>query len=161
MDGALRILLSLPRLSSRETLDAAPAYCRYTERYPIICLQFAWQSQRLGSFPDPARDQREQQQQQQEDGGGATVDFVGDAVGLPPFGWVDALDGRYVNWFGHGLVAGISGTPAPGEEETYLARYFSLELWRDAGFTLWDCRRIKAIKELDRLRTLRTGWVMC
>lgn len=160
-DAALRTPPSRRRLSSsREFPDLAAAEHRqFVERYALPCLQFAWQSHRLERFPDPARDQR---RQQQEDGGGATVDFVGDAVDLPPFGWVDALDGYYVNWFGDALVDVIPWTPVPDEdeEETYFARDFSLQLWRDAGFTLWDQRRVESIKELDWLRTLRTGWLM-
>jgi hypothetical protein len=120
-DAALRALPSLPRLSSREDPDAAPAHSQFVQRYSLLCLRFGWQAHRSDSFPDPARDQRELLLQ--EDGG---IDFVRDALDLPPFGWVDALDGRYVNWFGEALGS-IPRTPVP-DEETCAARYISLEL---------------------------------
>lgn len=157
----LRTLLSPPQLRSRRVPGATPACSQHIERYSLLCLQFAWQSQRLESFPDPARDRHgEQQQQQQEDGSGVPVNFVGDAVDLPPFGWVDALDGRYVNCFGNAIIEYISPTPVPDDRDMYFARHRSLELWRGAGFALWDQRRVKVLKELDRLKTLRTGWLV-
>ncbi|KAI5863573.1 hypothetical protein GGS23DRAFT_567631 [Durotheca rogersii] len=159
-DTVLRTSLSPRRLRSQEVPDATPACSQYIERYSLLCPQFAWQIQRLESFPDPARDQHGEQQQQQEDDSGLSVNFVGDAVDLPPFGWVDALDGRYVNCFGDALVDFISRTVVPDDKEMYFACHVSLEAWRSAGFALWDQRRVKAIKELDRLRTLRTGWLV-
>ena len=167
-DAALRALPSLPRLTSRELLDAAPAYSQLSQRYCLPCLRYAWQASRLDKFPDPARDKSEHQQQQQqqqgedgEEGGsnGTTIDFVGDNVELPPFGWVDALDGCYVNWFGEALHSEV-GTSSYNSLELSLARHDSLELWTAAGFALWDRWRVEAIKELDQTRQLRTGWIV-
>ena len=162
IDTVLCTLLSPPRLRSRENSEedsnAAPACNHFINRYSLLCLQFPWQAHRLESFPDPARDQ--QGGQQQEDCCEISVNFAGDAVDLPPFGWVDALDGRYVNCFGNALVDLISQTPGSNDKEMYFARHLSLELWRRAGFAMWDQRRVKAISKLDRLRTIRTGWLV-
>ena len=46
------------------------------------------------------------------------------------------------------------------EEETYWAHYPSLELWRTAGFVLWDWKQIEDIKPLDRMRAFYAGWLV-
>ncbi|KAI1781308.1 hypothetical protein F4818DRAFT_436500 [Hypoxylon cercidicola] len=135
-EAALRALPSLPRLTSRALLDAAPAYSQLSQRYCLPCLRYAWQASRLDRFPDPARDRK-----------------------LPPFGWVDGLDGSYVNWFGEALHSEV-GTSSHNSLESSLARHDSLELWTAAGFALWDRWRVEAIKELDQTRQLRTGWIV-
>ncbi|KAK1765711.1 hypothetical protein QBC33DRAFT_579434 [Phialemonium atrogriseum] len=142
-DAAIHALPSLPRLRHREVLDA-PAYCHFVQRYLLPCLCFAWQAYRFDM------------QQQEEGSSSATVDYVGDAVDLPPFGWVDALDRRYLNWFGEGLHCS-PGTLMVNGKEASEARFISLKLWRAAGFALWDRRRVEAIKELGQMRILRTG----
>lgn len=155
-DAAIHALPSLPRLRHREVLDA-PAYCHFVQRYLLPCLCFAWQAYRFDMFPDPARDKSTQQQE--EGSSSAIVDYVGDAVDLPPCGWVDALDRRYLNWFGEGLHCS-PGTLMVNGKEASEARNISLELWRAAGFALWDRRRVEAIKELGQMRILRTGWIV-
>lgn len=86
------------------------------------------------------------------------IDFTGDNVDLPPFGWVDALDVHYVNWFGEALHSEVA-TTSYNSPELSLARINSLELWVAAGFALWDRWRVEAIKELDQMR-FRTGWIV-
>jgi len=154
-DAALCILQSLSRLNEREGIDSAPTHNNDILRYSLPWLQFAWQNHRMAVLPDPMRDGRGQQQEQ--DSGELTVDFFGDAVDLPPFGWVDALDGRYMGFFGNALM---SSRPMTDDEEMYFAHYSSLELWRTAGFALWDRKRVEDMKQLDRLRSLYRGWLV-
>lgn len=125
--------------------------------YRMAPLDFGWQCRRSGSFPDPARDGLKQQQLQRRgvDGAGdPTIEFVGDALDLLPFGWVDALDGYYVNWFGEGLLA----IPWVPQYENWDTRSTPLLLGRGAGFALWDRWRVEAIKGLDLFSSLQTGW---
>ncbi|KAH8807083.1 hypothetical protein F5884DRAFT_788493 [Xylogone sp. PMI_703] len=116
---------------------------------PIYFLA-GWQAQRFRYFPDPERDQRQER--------GDSIDFSSDGVELPPFGWVDALDGRYVEWFGPALVC-IPGMNIPNERERLVSN--TSFLWRSTGFALWDRKRVEAMKELDELKVLRTGWAVC
>jgi hypothetical protein len=156
-NAALLALPSLPKLFSNEIPGAAPAYSGFAQRCNLPFLRFGWQSHRSEILPDPARDGSEQGQQQE--GSRPTVSFVRDAVETPPFGWVDALDGRYLNWFGEALHSS-PGTLMPTDGEAFDARYIPLELWRAAGFTLWDRWRVEALKEQDQTRLLRTGWIV-
>jgi hypothetical protein len=133
-------------------------YSQYLRRYSLPCLHAGWQVLRREHYPDPARDQDEPQQQE-EGCSRTTVEFVGDAVDLPPFGWVDGLDRHHVNWFGSGLDELYARTTAP-DEETFMAHALSLQLWRDAGFALWDQQRVESLKALDRLRALQRGWIV-
>lgn len=165
-DAALRALplLLLQLATSPGDLDASSLSYQFVQRYPLLCLHFGWQSHRAKILPDPSREELEEQRQEREGAVGpgcdATLNFVGDAVDLPPFGWVDALDGYYANWFGQGLVF-IPWVPLPHHEQgTLRARYTSLMLWRGAGFAFWDRWRVEALKELHLLKTLRRGWVV-
>ncbi|KAI0000102.1 hypothetical protein F4779DRAFT_631233 [Xylariaceae sp. FL0662B] len=163
-EAALRSMPSLPRFTSRQLLDAAPAYSQLLQRYCLPCLRYAWQANRFDSYPDPVRDANQQQQQQQESGeegsrNGAIIDLSGDNVDLPPFGWVDALDGHYVNCFGEALHYEVA-TTSYNSPELSLARLDTLKLWVATGFTLWDRWRVEAIKELDQMRLFHTGWIV-
>ncbi|OIW30572.1 hypothetical protein CONLIGDRAFT_283945 [Coniochaeta ligniaria NRRL 30616] len=155
-EPVLRDLLPPPR-RSQEPPDDVAACSHYVERYNLLSLHFLIHTIQLESFPDPTRHQRDAQPWW-ECGSGLSVQFVGDAVDLPPFGWVDALDG---NCFEDVLLDLSPETQLQDGKETYLARYLSLDLWRRTGFALWDQRRVEALRELDGLRTLRTGWLMC
>ncbi|KAI0843240.1 hypothetical protein F5Y06DRAFT_257250 [Hypoxylon sp. FL0890] len=148
-EAALRSMPWPPRFTSRQLLDAAPAYGQLSERYCLPCLQHAWQAHRFDRYPDPVRDGSAHQQQH----------FAGDNVDLPPFGWVDALDGHYVNWFGEALHFEVA-TTSYDSSELSLARLDTLELWIAAGFALWDRWRVEAIKELDQMRMFRTDWIL-
>ena len=154
-DTALCTLQVIPRLNKREGVDSASACNNLNMRYSLPCLQAAWQVHRAAILPDPTRDRRGQQQE--HDSGEPTVDFVGDAINLPPFAWVDALGGRYVNLFGNALMNCRSTTD---DEEMYFKYHSSLELWRTTGFTLWDRKRVENMKQLDRLRSLYSGWLV-
>ncbi|SPO03605.1 uncharacterized protein DNG_06288 [Cephalotrichum gorgonifer] len=161
MDAALGALLSLPRLPSRTFQDTAPVYYGYAERYALPCLGLSWQAHLSVRLPGTAIHQGEQQQQQEISGGGVTtVNFVGHVADITPFGWVDMLGGRNLNRAGNAFIYSILSTPEPGGEEGEFARSRSFKLWKAAGFALWDQRRIEALKELDRLRSLRTGWLV-
>lgn len=103
-DAALLILQSLRHLNIGEDVDREPpGYIGFLNRYSLPCLQFAWQNHRAADLPDPMRDYRGEGREQ--DGDGPTVEFLEDAVDLPPFSWVDALGGRYLNLFGRGPQA--------------------------------------------------------
>lgn len=101
-DTVLQTLLSSSQRRGK-MCEAMLPYSRYIKRYSLLCLQVCWQSHRLASFPDPARDHRGGQQHQEEEKAPISVNFMEDAVDLAPFGWVDALDGRRVNCFGDAL----------------------------------------------------------
>lgn len=60
-DAALRPRPSPPPQSEQDALDIIPVYISFLQRYPLLCLTSAWQSQRLLNFPDPARDKPRQQ----------------------------------------------------------------------------------------------------
>ncbi|ROV94052.1 hypothetical protein VMCG_08254 [Cytospora schulzeri] len=122
----------------RELSDAAPAYSQFADRYSLLCFRLAFQANRAEW--EASRTRR---------GSNAS----------PPFGWVDGLDGRYVNWFAEAL-GNIPWLDLPGDEEAYRARNFCVHQWRGAGLAMWDRKRVEAIKELDPLRTFHTGWIV-
>ncbi|KAJ3513344.1 hypothetical protein NM208_g15200 [Fusarium decemcellulare] len=157
-DAAFSAVASLLPLSNREVVDIAPLYGRFVDRYDLICLRYPWQSHRWATLPDPIRDARDEEEEEEEDSTGTRLCFIGDQVDLAPFGWVDALGGRYLNWFGEALLA-IPGTQPP-RDENLDGHYCSLQLWRSAGFALWDHQRVEAIKELDQQSVFQTGWVI-
>ena len=152
VDAALRGLLPLPVPGGSDNPPCIPRniIVDFVQPYSLLCLTYAWQQDRFQNLPDPVRDKLEEE--------GAAIEFVADAVDLAPFGWVDALDGRYVNWFGEGL----DSVPSlrPGNEDMFRQRFINGELWRGAGFSLWDKSRVEAIKRLDWLKSVRTGWIM-
>ncbi|KAL7926960.1 hypothetical protein ACQKWADRAFT_94127 [Trichoderma austrokoningii] len=161
-DTAFSAVTSLLHSNNGAILNIAPLYSRFADRYSLLCLQYAWQTHRFDSLPDPTRDQRgeqqqQQQQQEQQDGTIARIDFIGDSVDLVPFGWVDAVQGRYVNWFGNALINAI---PWAEPDEAYMQYNRTLELWRSTGFAIWDHQRVEAIKKLDQLSALQTGWAI-
>jgi hypothetical protein len=126
----------------------------------MLPLRFAWQCFCSKTSPDPAREQREADSSGGAGAGGASLNSGGNAVKSLPFGWVDALDGRYLNWYGEALDSHPRITPVPGDDDSPPPLHRSLNLWRSAGFTLWDRRRIEAMKEVNRFKTLQTGWAL-
>jgi hypothetical protein len=127
-------------------------YQEFVYRYqllPLICL---WQEQRAQFFPDPILDKQEQD--------GLELDhYVGDGPGQVPFGWSDALRGRYVQWYGSGLTA-IPWLPPWESREKDWAHTSHVSSWRHAGFALWDRDRVEALKRLKRFETLQTGFLL-
>ncbi|ODA79663.1 hypothetical protein RJ55_05257 [Drechmeria coniospora] len=115
----------------------------------LCCLGLGWQFYLRERLPDPVRDWREAEER---------IEFTGDDVDLPPFGWVHLLNGRYVSWFGEGLqcVAGAGVTEGNGLEEVKS----NLVLWRESGFALWDRSRVEAMVQLGRWRHLQAGWIL-
>ncbi|KAK5991873.1 hypothetical protein PT974_05260 [Cladobotryum mycophilum] len=156
---AIRILPSLPPLRSQGLTETTPVHLRFIQRYFLIFFRLAWQSHPLILFPDPVRDQWEEQEEGENDSAsGPTVDFAGDALELPTFGWVDALDRRDLYWFGEALVE--VQRLVPGVTDTFPAHLWGTERWRAFGFALWDRQRVGAMKEVELLKFLRTGWVV-
>ncbi len=133
-----------------------PAHCsrlrsEYENPYQMIPLRFAWQSSCAESHPDPVRDKWDQD--------GLAVPYVGEGLDLVPYGWVDALRGRYVKWFGEGLHS-ISWLPRWQSDQKSLVQFYAWILWREAGFSLWNPKRIEALKKLSLFGALHTGWVL-
>jgi len=94
--------------------------------------------------------------------------FIGDdgdnSLKHPPFGWTDALGGRYLNWWGTALdMMFWSPGPADRREEYDLAeeeRHIkNVELFVNYGFVFWDQPRVEALKRLEKYKDLQRGWV--
>jgi hypothetical protein len=156
-DTTLHTPESLFKLDSRE-VEKTSVYDQFIARYSLLCLQFHWQYYRFDLFPDPVRDRPEGEQQ--DNNSKATIDFTGDMVSLPPFGWIDATDGHYVNWFGAAFGHASRWVPVSDSPESYSLRSHYVDLWRDAGFTFWDQSRAEALKKFGKLESFRTGWAM-
>jgi hypothetical protein len=151
-----------PLLAERAAADLAAAgelpHCsrlrdEYVNPYQMTPLLLAWQSDRATHFPDPVTDKWDRD--------GRAVPYIGDEVDLAPYGWVDALGGRYVKWFGEGLhnlprlPTGQTGPSRPSDRQ-----FDALHRWRHAGFCLWDRERAEALKGLGMFGgELYTGWV--
>ncbi|KAK4150282.1 hypothetical protein C8A00DRAFT_46286 [Chaetomidium leptoderma] len=124
----------------------------FVDKYELLPLTSYWQKHRSQSFPDPILDRQEQD--------GLLMDsFVGDGPGQVPFGWSDALRGRYVHWYGAGL-RDIPLVPPWESREKGWAHVSVIELWRLSGFALWDRNRVEALKRLRRFEALQTGFVL-
>ncbi len=133
-----------------------PAHCTrlrsdYENPYQMIPLRLAWQADRAASFPDPITDKWDQD--------GLAVPYVGEGLDLVPYGWSDALRGRYVKWFGEGLHS-IPWLPRWQSNKQSLDQFNAWILWRDAGFSLWNRKRVEALKKLSVFGALHTGWVL-
>lgn len=142
--------------------DIATTFCRFTRRYRLHLFDSYYQNLRERDFPDPERDVSEQHQAGQDEDTNTLreVKFVGDSVDQPPFAWVDAFGGRYVNQYGAGLES--IGEDAIGEDGTdSYPRFVTLLLWRATGFAFWDRWRVESIKKQDKwAESLRTGWML-
>ncbi|KAK3291599.1 uncharacterized protein B0H64DRAFT_409516 [Chaetomium fimeti] len=124
----------------------------FMDRYEVLPLSSYWQNHRAQEFPDPGLDRDEQE-------GLLMGYFVGDNPDQVPFGWSDALRGHYVRWYGAALCD-IPWLPLWGSSEKDWAHASSIELWRISGFTLWDQKRVEALKKLSRFEALQTGFVI-
>ena len=138
------------------TAGIEPAHCTrlrddYENPYQMIPLRLAWQASRHEAFPDPFMDKWDRD--------GLILRYVGEGLDLVPYGWMDALRGRYVKWFGEGLHS-IPWLPAWQSDRQSSDQNDALILWRDAGFSLWDRTRVEALKKLGVFGALRTGWVL-
>ncbi|KAK4239282.1 hypothetical protein C8A03DRAFT_14318 [Achaetomium macrosporum] len=121
--------------------------------FPIVLcpLEPAWQRKRARILPDPSRQERETSPS-------AKMVFEGDdpdSIERAPFGWVDALAERYVDWFGQALDS-IEWLPEDRRAPTE-----HVFLWRCAGFAIWDRRRVEALKKLNYFKmVVRTGFIL-
>jgi hypothetical protein len=116
----------------------------------LLPLVYEWQLDRWRTFPEPLVYRWERE--------GKEVKYAGDAVGLPPFAWIDGLEGNFVNWYGEGL-ANIPRFALRSLEKCRV-RHRTCILWRCAGFALWDRPRVEALKQVQWLENSRTGWVL-
>ncbi|KAK3899254.1 hypothetical protein C8A05DRAFT_37142 [Staphylotrichum tortipilum] len=152
----LRTYRGIAKRAARDLPTAMePAHCarlrdEYVNPYQMIPMQFAWQTSRAASFPDPVTDKWERD--------GLVVPYVGDGLDLVPYGWLDALQGRYVTWFGEGLHS-IPWIPVWGSHEKSMVQFMTVHLWRYAGFSLWGRERVEALKGLSVFGKLYTGFV--
>ncbi|KAK4247009.1 hypothetical protein C7999DRAFT_32589 [Corynascus novoguineensis] len=123
----------------------------YVNPYQMTPLRLAWQADRATSFPDPVTNKWDRD--------GLVVPYVGDGLYLAPYGWLDALGGRYVKWFGEGLYS-MPRLPTGQSHSQSSDQGNALYLWRHAGFCLWDRKRVEALKGLSMFGgELYTGWV--
>ncbi|KAK3293728.1 uncharacterized protein B0H64DRAFT_444970 [Chaetomium fimeti] len=144
-DRAVRNLVAAEDLARCEDL-----YDKYVNAYQMIPLRFAWQADRAVSFPDPVTDKWDQD--------GLVVPYIEDGLDLTPYGWLDALRGRYVKWFGEGLHS-LPRLPTGQAHGQPSEQNDALYHWRHAGFCLWDRKRVEALKELSMFEgQLYTGW---
>lgn len=111
-----------------------------------------WQCYRIDRLPDPAMRKRILHHVR-------PIYFVGDAVELPPFGWTDATGEREVNMIGEAWSWMLERWLPEDRKEKFPEWQARVELWRGAGFTLWDRQRVLALKELETMKSLRKGWV--
>ncbi|KAH6617480.1 hypothetical protein F5144DRAFT_520579 [Chaetomium tenue] len=84
---------------------------------------------------------------------------VRDRLDQVPYGWSDAMAGRYGPCYGRGLHRVSPWPPRVDFGESEERHFFRIELWRLAGFALWDQKRIEALKKLKRFENLKTGFV--
>ncbi|KAK4134146.1 hypothetical protein BT67DRAFT_449731 [Trichocladium antarcticum] len=129
--------------------DGQRPHVKFASRYQLLPLLGAWQKNWSLSFPDPILDKQVRD-------GLLMDDFVADGPDQVPFGWWDALRGRYVRWYGEGLIH----IPALLSWENRERRLGMIDLWRGAGFALWDRKRVEALKRLRRFEALQTGWAL-
>ncbi|KAH6843292.1 hypothetical protein B0I37DRAFT_384133 [Chaetomium sp. MPI-CAGE-AT-0009] len=122
-------------------------YKEFVYRYQLLPLTYAWQNQRAKLFPEPILNKQEQH----------TLDM--DDPGQVPFGWLDALRGRYTCCYGQGLSA-IPWLPPWESSEKHWVHNCLLDLWRHCGFTLWDRERVEALRGLKRFEALQTGFLL-
>ncbi|KAI0907763.1 hypothetical protein F4823DRAFT_601658 [Ustulina deusta] len=142
------------RLGSLE-ISLIDVFNDLTENQPLPFHRYGWQFFACDPFPAPVQDRRGQEGHDSE----GAIDFVGDLVDLPPFGWIDATDGQPVDWFGNAFVH-TSHYTRHEENELFYLRYRRIELWRDAGFALWDRSRVEALQKLEQLEFSQTGWIV-
>ncbi|KAK4148467.1 hypothetical protein C8A00DRAFT_38964 [Chaetomidium leptoderma] len=153
----LRTYRGVAELAARDLpAGMEPAHCarlrdEYVNPYQMIPMRLAWQADRAASFPDPVTDKWEQDR--------LVVPYVGDGLDLVPYGWLDALRGRYVNWFGEGLHS-IPWLPTWQSSRQSSDQFNAVNLWTNAGFSLWDRKRVEALKGLSMFGELYTGWVL-
>lgn len=156
-DVALHSLIWVLPAGGQNTRFPITVHTEFGRRYYRGPLRNSWDALWLAWFQDSARDGSGQREE--TGGSSTTVDFVGDAVDLPPFGWVDALDRRRLYWFGEWLDYRTECTVSY-QGDVFGVRSERLKLWRAAGFAFWDKRRVEAMKEQDRMKKLCTGWVV-
>ncbi|KAF4975749.1 hypothetical protein FZEAL_7499 [Fusarium zealandicum] len=171
VDTAFQLLPTLPRsVMLCSAGHDSPEYLLLLQRYSLPCFTAGWQRMLSTEFPHPTVEEGGGQQRSHEANRHqrhATVSFAGDAVDLVPFGWTDALSGRIIHWYGEAFY---EHPEREGEDwldgddavfrSSYIHRLIDLNLWRGAGFASWDRGRVEAMKMLDQLGFLRTGWIV-
>ena len=133
-----------------EAARSAHLWDEYVNLYQMIPLKCAWQGAQAHDFPNPITDKWQRD--------GLVVPYVGDGLDLVPYGWLDALRGRYFHQFGECLHA-ISWLPPWQSDRQSAQQGKTLNLWTHAGLSLWDRKRVEALKELPMFKPVYTGWV--
>ncbi len=113
----------------------------------LLPLVHAWQLDRARTIPEPLIYRWERE--------GREVKYAGDAVGMPPYAWIDGLEGNFVNWYGESLHDIPRFVLMYGAKD--LLRRRTCLLWRCAGFALWDRDRVEALKKTEWLKNAVTG----
>ncbi len=136
--------------TGREAARSVHLWDQYVNIYQMIPLRYPWQGAQAEDFPNPTTDKWQRD--------GLIVPYVGDGLDLVPYGWFDALRGRYFSQFGECLHT-VSWLP-PWQSSTQSAEQSKTQsLWNHAGFSLWDRKRVEALKELPMFEPVYTGWV--
>lgn len=150
VDGVLRVITSLgtaakllggPR-PTRIYLNTTKAgfnelLAVVAERSTLPCLTYHFQDRTYFNDLAPAGGHKK---------GGKPVSFVGEAVDLPPFGWVDAVRGRYLG-------------PAGLRRRYNEGNWLDWQVARFSGFTFWDRWRVQDLKKLEP-NILKNGWIV-
>jgi hypothetical protein len=165
LDHLVRYLQAYPDVANAAVSDMQSGivhprdgslYQDFKRRYELLPLTYHWQETRAHSFRDPIVDKQEQEQQRDS----LEMDYYVRAdPGEPPFGWSDALRGRYVARYGPGLT-NIPWLPPWESREKEWAHESLVGRWRHSGFALWDQERVEALRKLKRFEGLQTGFLL-
>ncbi|KAI0199045.1 hypothetical protein F4808DRAFT_462235 [Astrocystis sublimbata] len=108
---------------------------RMIKQHTPFCFCPEWQIAQCLTLEDPIGDHQ------------ITIEFRGDNIDLPPFGWVDATQGFFVQWFGDALNM--------RKEYVRTSRSLQSHRWSSfagAGFATWCRSRIEALKKAGKHR---------
>lgn len=160
-EAALRSPPYAQMLTTEEGDNDGPPYLQKIQYFDLPCLNPDWQLHRLEDFPDPIRDQRGHLQlEAQASNRAMSLTFTKDAADLPPFGWVDGLEGHYVNFFSGELVQSPVWTMEAEDHTRYKQHVHTFFAWCDAGFAMWDQERVTAMKRFNQFESCQTGWLL-
>ncbi|KAK0710397.1 hypothetical protein B0T21DRAFT_415955 [Apiosordaria backusii] len=156
---AIDKMSTMPQCTNTAPFDTIHPYLKTIHKYSIPFFTPQWQARRRLFCFDTQRHE------------GYKCAFLGDAVELPPFGWVDAVDGWFDNPVGRRFREPewqVNRNPDVDDAYKDVAeRFWPFEyivaVFRVGGFAMWDRKRVEAIKVLPQLggwgrKGLETGW---
>ncbi|KAH6629951.1 hypothetical protein B0J18DRAFT_363896, partial [Chaetomium sp. MPI-SDFR-AT-0129] len=137
--------------TGKEAARSAHLWDKYVNVYQMIPLRCSWQGAQAHDFPNPVTDKWQRD--------GLAVPYLGDGLDLVPYGWADGMGGRYFGQFGECLET-ISWLPRWQSDRQSFQHGENMRLWVHAGFSLWDRKRVDALKKLPMFAHMSTGWVL-